>query len=322
MRNLSAVSATASLQHIFKACSKARAWGIGKLWAGSVCIDWSSSAGLSEAFNSMFEVFKSAQVSFAYLSDVNTQEEQLDGGWERPNHSRKESNDLGGELDDAVQESESPPNEPELDDAGKYIERSKWRRRVWVLQELVASRNMQFYDSQWQRVGSKKSLLPVLSSLFRIEIAVLEDSDCLPDISIACRMSWAAQFSTDQPEDMAYSLLGIFGVNMNIIYGEGQRAFLRLQEEILKDTTDASLFAWQSTGSQQYRGLFANSPYEFYHFLGHHHQSTHFRIQGHIQMTSAGILIDSTFAAHSTGTEATKNLRQPCSIVKNLRQYR
>jgi hypothetical protein len=58
-------------------------------------------------------------------------------------------------------------------------------------------------------------------------------------------MSWAAKRETTRIEDKAYCLLGIFGVNMPLLYGEGQMAFIRLQEEIMKDSDDQSLFAWE-----------------------------------------------------------------------------
>ncbi|KAH9846720.1 hypothetical protein C2E23DRAFT_743388, partial [Lenzites betulinus] len=62
--------------------------------------------------------------------------------------------------------------------------------------------------------------------------------------SVAKRMSWAAERKTTRVEDRAYSLLGIFGVHMSPIYGEGTNAFLRLQEEIIKHIPDQSIFAW------------------------------------------------------------------------------
>jgi hypothetical protein len=57
-------------------------------------------------------------------------------------------------------------------------------------------------------------------------------------------MSWAAGRETTREEDIAYCLLGLFEVNMPLLYGEGARAFIRLQEEIIKETDDQSLFAW------------------------------------------------------------------------------
>lgn len=57
-------------------------------------------------------------------------------------------------------------------------------------------------------------------------------------------MSWAARREATREEDLAYALLGIFGINMTMQYGEGEKAFLRLQQEITRSTDDMSIFAW------------------------------------------------------------------------------
>ena len=57
-------------------------------------------------------------------------------------------------------------------------------------------------------------------------------------------MSWAANRGTTRVEDEAYCLLGLFGISMPTLYGEGRKAFYRLQEEILRTSEDTSLFAW------------------------------------------------------------------------------
>jgi hypothetical protein len=58
-------------------------------------------------------------------------------------------------------------------------------------------------------------------------------------------MSWAAKRSTTREEDQAYSFFTIFDVNDRLIYGEGGKAFTRIQGAH-KGTNDFSLFAWQS----------------------------------------------------------------------------
>jgi hypothetical protein len=68
-------------------------------------------------------------------------------------------------------------------------------------------------------------------------------------------------------------MMGIFDVNMPLLYGEGEKAFIRLQEHIAAATTDHSLFVWniklpkeQSSFEDSmlfHRGLFARSPEEF-----------------------------------------------------------
>nr|POF13260.1 vegetative incompatibility protein het-e-1 [Quercus suber] len=82
-------------------------------------------------------------------------------------------------------------------------------------------------------------------------------------------MSWAASRETTREEDVAYSLIGMFDVNMPMLYGEGaRRAFVRLQEEIMKSNEDHTLFAWvkADTGNEtpeSYHGLLADCPKDF-----------------------------------------------------------
>jgi hypothetical protein len=78
-------------------------------------------------------------------------------------------------------------------------------------------------------------------------------------------MSWASQRTTTKVEDIAYCLLGIFDVNMALLYGEGERSFKRLQEEIMTTSDDHSLFAWRAEDSdiRTHCGLLATSPAEF-----------------------------------------------------------
>lgn len=54
----------------------------------------------------------------------------------------------------------------------------------------------------------------------------------LSDFSVAERSSWAVKRKTTRKEDGAYCLLGIFGIYMPLIYGEGVEAFTRLEEKI------------------------------------------------------------------------------------------
>lgn len=61
---------------------------------------------------------------------------------------------------------------------------------------------------------------------------------------MAQKLSWASERVTTRVEDIAYSLLGLCDVNMPLMYGEGNNAFLRLQEEIIKQSDDESILAW------------------------------------------------------------------------------
>ncbi|KAK0750574.1 heterokaryon incompatibility protein-domain-containing protein, partial [Schizothecium vesticola] len=196
---------------IQKTCDLARTGGIAHVWVDTCCIDKTSSAELSEAINSMYSYYSRATVCYAYVNDwgPNTTWEDLDSA------------------------RDTPP---------------RWFTRGWTLQELIAPSNVRFYDSTWTFRGSKadKGVLPHLSSITAINQNILRDGseDALRGICLAQRMSWASRRETTRTEDTAYCLLGIFQINMPLLYGEGSRAFKRLQEEIIKNTTDLSILAW------------------------------------------------------------------------------
>jgi len=77
-------------------------------------------------------------------------------------------------------------------------------------------------------------------------------------------MSWASRRETTRVEDIAYCLMGIFDVNMPLLYGEGPKAFRRLQMEIAKESSDLSLFAWKAETGDNVRGLLSVHPKEYY----------------------------------------------------------
>ncbi|KAF2095898.1 HET-domain-containing protein [Rhizodiscina lignyota] len=139
---------------------------------------------------------------------------------------------------------------------------SRWFTRGWTLQELLAPQEVIFYDSNWRRIGTKAELANDLVEVTGISLEALSgwDPSAFP---VARRMSWASKRTTTRVEDMAYCLMGIFDVNMPLLYGEGTKAFRRLQEEILKQIDDHSLFAWRAVARvapYEYSGLLAPSP--------------------------------------------------------------
>lgn len=191
---------------IIRCCAYAKANGYGYIWVDTCCIDKTSSAELSETINSMGEWYARADVCYAYLYDVDVEEK---------------------------------PREQ-----GSRFRRNKWFTRGWTLQELVFPRRVVFLSCDWKILGTKGSLCRELEDITSITSDVLTGGRDLQSVSIAARMSWASRRQTTRLEDEAYCLLGIFGVHMSTIYGEGRNAFIRLQEEILKTTSDQSLFAW------------------------------------------------------------------------------
>jgi hypothetical protein len=124
------------------------------------------------------------------------------------------------------------------------LRNSRWFTRGWTLQELLAPKEVAFFTRSWAPLLRKHDLSDLLSNITNIPVEYLTTTAPLHHASVAQRMSWAAHRETTREEDVAYCLLGIFGVNMALLYGEGSSAFLRLQEEILRQTDDQSLLAW------------------------------------------------------------------------------
>ncbi|PIL27474.1 hypothetical protein GSI_10624 [Ganoderma sinense ZZ0214-1] len=122
--------------------------------------------------------------------------------------------------------------------------KSKWFTRGWTLQELVAPTYVVFLTSNWRIIGTRQSMASAVEKITGIDLDVLLQKCPLDQVSISRRMSWAAKRQTTRVEDRAYSLMGIFGVHMTTIYGEGENAFFRLQEELLKRSPDQTIFAW------------------------------------------------------------------------------
>ncbi|KAK3322926.1 hypothetical protein B0H66DRAFT_555506 [Apodospora peruviana] len=159
--------------------------------------------------------------------------------------------------------------------SGPVLEDSRWFRRGWTLQELLAPRKLVFYASDWSEIATREDLCARISQITSIDEYYLMASptsrrsidSILDKASIAERMSWASNRETTREEDMAYCLLGLFGINMPLLYGEGRAAFRRLQEEIIRVSDDQTIFAWNYDlsrhGSAQVLGCLAYSPKDF-----------------------------------------------------------
>ncbi|KAK1758882.1 hypothetical protein QBC47DRAFT_409702 [Echria macrotheca] len=144
---------------------------------------------------------------------------------------------------------------------------SKWFTRGWTLQELIAPFIIVFLDQTWHEIGTKSSLRAELSAITKIPVEVLRRCDP-STASIAQRMAWASRRQTTRIEDQAYCLMGIFDINMPVLYGEGSRAFIRLQQEIMKVSDDHTIFAWTALPTKfepEEPSLLATSPRDFVH---------------------------------------------------------
>ncbi|KAK4464055.1 heterokaryon incompatibility protein-domain-containing protein [Cladorrhinum samala] len=220
-------------------CRRVLSRNLGYVWIDTICINKNSSAELSEAINSMFEWYRASAVCYAYLSDVSSLPD-LDG---------------------------KPPGYAYFVNKKSEFCRSRWFTRGWTLQELLAPETVQFYDADWKYISKNSWFYAAVAQITGVPRLVLQGETRLEDVCIAARMAWAANRRTTRKEDIAYCLMGIFGVNMAMLYGEGDRAFTRLQEEIIRKSDDESIFAWGfgSTGetSSASTQFLASSPADF-----------------------------------------------------------
>lgn len=129
------------------------------------------------------------------------------------------------------------------------FEQSDWFTRGWTLQELLAPSTVIFCDRDWEILGTKTSLVTQIRQASGIPEPFLKGERQPQEASVAMRMSWISRRTTTKPEDIAYCLLGLFDVNLPLLYGEGNKAFMRLQQEIIKRSDGESIFAWTSNDS-------------------------------------------------------------------------
>ncbi|KAF1972086.1 HET-domain-containing protein [Bimuria novae-zelandiae CBS 107.79] len=204
------------LEKIRRACEAIREFPVEWIWIDSCCIDKNDAVEHTEAINSMYQWYAESYVCIAYLDDV---------------------------------------------DAFEDVRNSDWFRRGWTLQELIAPERLLFYNTYWQGCGSRNYYDPgleqhtfqdksfAISEITRIDVELLRLQDRkkikrkLDSIPACQKMSWASNRTTTKEEDIAYCLIGIFNIpHMYLKRGEGKRAFIRLQEEIIKQSNDLTFF--------------------------------------------------------------------------------
>ncbi|KIM53140.1 hypothetical protein SCLCIDRAFT_461282 [Scleroderma citrinum Foug A] len=205
----------AGYQKIFRSCKQAEMDKLEWLWVDTCCIDKRSSAELSEAINSMYRWYEKSARCYAYLHDVPYQ---------------------------------SFPTKFDSWRYEKFNGWPEWFSRGWTLQELIAPNDVRFFNEDWQFIGDKRTHSSTLQTITRVPQNILTNGFSLTRPCVAQIMSWAADRNTSRVEDKAYSLMGLLGVNMGMLYGEGKRAFHRLQLEIIRMSNDQSIFAWDPDG--------------------------------------------------------------------------
>ncbi|KAI6118034.1 heterokaryon incompatibility protein-domain-containing protein [Pisolithus sp. B1] len=216
---------------IIKSCKQAKLDNYQWIWIDTCCIDKRSSSELQEAINSMYRWYEKSQKCYAYLDDV---------------------------------EDSSFPSRQDFSKFHKANGWPKWFSRGWTLQELIAPKQVEFFNKDWVTVGRKEELEEALERITRIPIDVLRDGRKRMYFCVAQIISWAADRETTRPEDRAYSLLGLFDVDMQMTYGEGKKVFQKLQLAIIAKYSDYSIFAWNPKGQFcEFGSVLASDPSYF-----------------------------------------------------------
>ena len=258
-------------------CAQAIKDGCPYVWIDTICIDKSNSAELSEAINSMYKWYANASVCYVYLSDVR---------------STFDPQDELGSAD---------------------FRKSRWFTRGWTLQELLAPSLLVFFTSSWSKIamldkqpwswsaGDRPDdlVFSLLTTITKIPRVYLNFGKRLQDAPVCQRMAWAAHRKTTRPEDEAYCLFCLFDINMPLLYGEGTKAFMRLQEQLMQVAADDTLFCWgqdvfadpDSYPGLEWSGLLAKSPSWFSGL-----QSTSLKLDlrhetSHYMLTNRGVLL-------------------------------
>ena len=190
----------AGIQKILFCKEQAARDGLQYFWVDTCCIDKRNPSEVSKAINTMFRWYRDATKCYVHLSDVSASKDSM------------------------INSLSSPVWEPEF-------RKSRWFTRGWTLQELLAPTSVEFFSVQGQRLGDKKSLEQQIHEITGIPVAALHNHP-LDEFSILERMTWASKRQTTEEEDEAYCLLGMFGVTMPLVYGEGRvKALRRLETE-------------------------------------------------------------------------------------------
>ena len=188
---------------IQKFCQLAAKRGFPWAWIDTCCIDKRSSAELSQAINSMYRWYELSTECYVYLADVEFSVSELS---------------LKHQSEEAFWY--TPGGWSTLRD---QFSQSYWFKRGWTLQELITPSKVVFFDAYWNKIGPLEQLYRDVAYVTKIGEKWLAPPGIRSrQTSITTRMSWASRREISEEEDLAYYLLGLFNVNMLLIYREGR----------------------------------------------------------------------------------------------------
>ncbi|CAN9326707.1 unnamed protein product, partial [Alternaria alternata] len=174
-------------------------------WIDTCCIDRWNNNERSKAINSMFQWYKNAARCYVFLLDVSA----------------------------------SSATEPvQRSDWEASFRASAWFTRGWTLQELIAPASVEFFSCEGQRIGDKTSLDQLIHETTGIPLRALRNCP-LDEFSTSERERWAENRRTKEEEDIVYCLLGILGISMPTVYGEGKESARRRLQAELDGPSDA-----------------------------------------------------------------------------------
>lgn len=170
--------------------------------------------------------------------------------------------------------------------------------RSWTLQELLAPRQVFFFNTRFKCIGFRESLKSWISEATKIPKKYIQARRAsVFEACVAERMKWASERKATREEDLAYSLLGLFDINIPLLYGEGKKAFRRLQAEIIRNSTDESVFAWTSEDTGEPQGIlspaataFTKSLYTQSYFARQHYEVTNKGVRLTLSLTQSDIV--------------------------------
>jgi len=198
-------------------CETARDAGFRWAWVDTCCIDQTNNVEVQRAVTSMFVWYRRSALTIVYLSDV-------------------------------------PPSSK-----SGALAKSVWNTRGWTVQEFLAPNIVLFYQNDWTLYLDDRSpnhkdsgaIMKELGDATGIDARDLVAFD--PGMTGArTRLQWVSMRITKFPEDIAYSLFGIFRVNnLPVIYGETRQSALgRLLQEVVAQSGDITCLDWFGKSSE------------------------------------------------------------------------
>lgn len=210
-------------------CTKSHEHGYRWAWSDTCCINKAEKEILDVSLRSMYRWYSGSSLTIVHLKGVHAQLNML--------------------LDI-------------LDELLKDFVECRWNKRAWTLQEYFASKVIHFYTEDWKPylpitdaklTNHKKHHaiqrgMKLVTGLDAVQLAALQPGS--EDAREKLRLASTRQAT--RREDIAYSLLGIFKVTIEAIYGDDEvpRAIGRLLGALLTQSAEVTILAWSGKSSE------------------------------------------------------------------------